>query len=242
MTRLSPPVAYECPACKTYLTRTKLWSFNNFGIRRWSDGQSSAWWWNSLAPLIRCPGCTALHWIDDLEMWGEVPRKPAPVGRFMRLLIRITGDRRGMLADLAEWDAIPIGLKHARPAVNVDYGDLLAALKALGDSNSEREIYIRRRIWWLTNDPQRLREDDTRIADIPVVPDNFAQENKLRLLDLFECTESNFVEQGELLRQLGRFDEAIRCLKSVKPDGFSEVTASRIQTWAQEGETTLMLL
>jgi hypothetical protein len=37
----------------------------------------------------------------------------------------------------------------------------------------------------------------------------------------------NLIEQGELLRWLGRFDEAVAILKVVSPDGRSEVRAVR---------------
>ena len=45
------------------------------------------------------------------------------------------------------------------------------------------------------------------------------------------------IEQGELLRLLGRFDEAIGVLKAVPPDGHSEVRAVKIERLARSGDT-----
>jgi hypothetical protein len=69
-----------------------------------------------------------------------------------------------------------------------------------------------------------------------------AHVNALRLLGLFENDPAMQVERGELLRQLGRFDEAVAVLKAVKPDGHSEVKASKIQRLAQAGDTKLAAL
>jgi hypothetical protein len=69
-----------------------------------------------------------------------------------------------------------------------------------------------------------------------------AHPNVLRLLELFENDPSKQVERGELLRQLGRFDEAVEVLKAVKPDGHSEVKASKIQRLAEARHTELASL
>ncbi len=45
------------------------------------------------------------------------------------------------------------------------------------------------------------------------------------------------IEQGELLRQLGRFDEAIAVLKAVPADGHNEFRAVKIERLARSGDT-----
>ena len=54
----------------------------------------------------------------------------------------------------------------------------------------------------------------------------------LRILELIEDRPEARVTRGELLRQLGRFDEAVAVLKAVVPDGRSEVRAVRIERLA----------
>ena len=48
---------------------------------------------------------------------------------------------------------------------------------------------------------------------------------------------TEMIEQGELLRQLGRFDEAIAMLKAVPADGHSEVKAVKIERLARSGDS-----
>jgi hypothetical protein len=62
-----------------------------------------------------------------------------------------------------------------------------------------------------------------------------ARANRLRLLELIEANPKAQVTRGELLRQLGRFDEAVAVLKAIKPDGYSEVKAVRIERLATAG-------
>jgi hypothetical protein len=45
------------------------------------------------------------------------------------------------------------------------------------------------------------------------------------------------IQQGELLRLLGRFDEAIALLRAVPADGHSEVRAAKIERMARSGDT-----
>lgn len=46
----------------------------------------------------------------------------------------------------------------------------------------------------------------------------------------------SMIQQGELLRLLGRFDEAVAILKAVPPDGHSEIRASKIERLASSGD------
>ena len=53
------------------------------------------------------------------------------------------------------------------------------------------------------------------------------------ILDLLRDAEVkpwNMIQQGELLRLLGRFDEAVAVLKSVPADGHSEIRAAKIES------------
>jgi hypothetical protein len=59
------------------------------------------------------------------------------------------------------------------------------------------------------------------------------------LLDLLEAGRmdpDDQVQKGELLRHLGRFDEAIAVLRAVPPDGHNEVRAVKIERLALEGD------
>ena len=67
---------------------------------------------------------------------------------------------------------------------------------------------------------------------LPAVSDDVAHANIQRLLELIELDPGEQVMRGELLRQLGRFDEAAAVLRAVKPNGYSEVKAAKIERLA----------
>lgn len=51
-----------------------------------------------------------------------------------------------------------------------------------------------------------------------------------------ETHPMSLIQQGELLRLLGRFDEAVAILKAVPTDGHSEIKALKIEKLARSGE------
>lgn len=53
---------------------------------------------------------------------------------------------------------------------------------------------------------------------------------------------TNRAAYGYLLRQRSLFDEAVAVLKAVKPNGYSEVKASKIQRLAMAGKSRLQVI
>jgi hypothetical protein len=65
------------------------------------------------------------------------------------------------------------------------------------------------------------------------------QGNMQAILDMLneeEVHSRDMLLQGELLRLLGRFDEAIAVLKAVPTDGYSEIKALKIERLARSGD------
>jgi hypothetical protein len=65
------------------------------------------------------------------------------------------------------------------------------------------------------------------------------------ILDILQDSEVQpwlMIQQGELLRMLGRFDEAVAVLKAVLPDGHSEVRVGKIERLASTGDTQVRIL
>jgi hypothetical protein len=149
----------------------------------------------------------------------------------------MTGDKIGRLRDERKWALLPTGIKQAKSIVRLecadDFIEALAALPAADDDG--REVYLRRRLWWASSDHQRVRVDGMLVTASPAVAAAPALANRLRLLELLEHDPKAQVERGELLRQLGRFDEAVAVLKAVKPDRYSEVKAVKIERLAAAG-------
>jgi hypothetical protein len=241
MTRLSAPTLYQCPACVGYFTHAVLTSLHFYDdVPEWSDGMNGQWWAGMGAPVGRCPACSKVVWVDDATAVMPAPCQPRPIGAVARLWYRVTGDRKGLLRDERDWVALPREIKEADRIDSLQSArDLMAAFTALLPDAGDREIYVRRRLWWASNDHHRLRADGVPTASLPAVAPAETRTNVLRLLELLENAHNLQVERGELLRQLGRFDESVAVLKAVKPNGNSEVKASKIQRLAQARDSEL---
>lgn len=163
------------------------------------------------------------------------PSEPLPIGSLARAWHRMMGDKRGRLRKEREWHALPKGLQHAQRIDGLHHAhDLIDALGALRPDALDREIHLRRRLWSASNDHLRGQHGLAYIG-LPGVAEEVAHANALRLLELFEHDPDEQVARGELLRQLGRFDEAVAVLKAVKPDGYREVKALKIKRLALAG-------
>ena len=172
----------------------------------------------------------------------RLPRHTPMMGGLDRLWHRMTGDRNGRLREVLEWEALPTAIKNAE---SLDWlskaGDFLGALTNRQPQSRERELHLRVRLWWALNDHHR-QDSSSSTAPPPPMHNNIARPNMLRILELIEDTPKAKVTRGELLRQLGRFDEAVAVLKAVVPDGRSEVRAVRIERLARAGITGLQEL
>lgn len=237
MTRFTPPDLYQCPACAGYFKRYVLASLHYCDdVPYWSDGKSGQWWAGAGAPAGRCPTCRSVVWIDDAIVVMPAPHAPRKVGPVARLWHQITGDKRGRLRAEQEWAALPTGIKHAKSIDSLECpADVIDALAALPAADGGREVYLRRRLWWASSDYQRMHGDGEMVVSPPIIDAALARANRLRLLELFEHDPKEQVARGELLRQLGRFDEAVAVLKAVKPDGYAEVKAVKIEWLALAG-------
>lgn len=234
MTCFAPPDLHKCPACAGYFQRDVLVSFHYYDdMPEWSDGMSGQWWAGASAPVGRCPACCRIVWIDDAIAVMQAPMEPGKIGPIGRLWHRVTGDKRGRLRDERKWALLPTGIKQAKSIERLecadDFIEALAALPAADDDG--REVYLRRRLWWASSDHLRGDHDGACVA-LPSVTEEMAHANMQRLLALIEHDPKAQVTRGELLRQLGRFDEAVEVLKAVVPDGHSEVKAVKIERLA----------
>jgi len=106
-------------------------------------------------------------------------------------------------------------------------------------------LWLRRRIWWQLNDRYRERSDGTPYPNVPTLPAHEERANMEALFALLvqaDTEDRDMVQMGELLRLLGRFDEAIAVLRAVPPDGRSEIRASMIERLARADDVRVQLL
>lgn len=232
MTRFAKPLLLETPCCQQKVMRRRFASINSFGLSsRWSDGYTSVLMVSEASRLAYCAGCNKTYWLEDAAELGVVPSfndKPSVRGSWLG---RIFGKKPGAIAgekvaavDLHDLDFVDYH-EHPRPA------DLLLAVLREEWSDQERELYLRTRLWWIGNHSQRARRKVSPMAG------EQANENMLRLLTLHQAAPAS--DQGamaiaELLRQLGRFDEAISTLNGHSSDS---VRAAAIAAAATRGES-----
>lgn len=244
MTSFHAPDVYQCPACEVFVLRPRMRSLNFMGTRDWSDGAPTAWWSAGLHPLVRCPACRDHFWIEDLEPLGEMPYQPRPIGRLERVLARWRGDPKGRLQAEAEWLQVPQAWKVAERVDSVELDDLAALLAKADGLDRDKLLWLRRRLWWSMND--RFRDvGDSAVLDAPAaqqLDDRANMQALLELLDAGELDSGDMVEKGELLRQLGCFDDAVAVLTAVPANGYDEVRAVRIVALARAGDRVVRAL
>lgn len=240
MTRFSAPDVYQCPKCHGYLLWAGLLSFNTYGIRTtWSDGAAPLTELLDSCAIRCCPSCSTVLWKEDLAAIGTLPRAPRPLGPLARMLAMWGGDKHGQLRAHREWDHLPPGWKNAENGRYLEFADLQSALSGVTSSSPDREMFLRRRFWWATNDHARQRSDGSPVAEQPLVGDAERTANMVRLIELLEASECGIAERAELLRQLGRFDEAMNLLRSDAPEIRSSANAAWTLRWAKARDAEL---
>lgn len=214
MTRFAEPLLLATPCCQEKVMQRRFASINSFGISsRWSDGYTTVPLVSETSRLAYCPGCNKTYWLEDATKLGVVPpvdKKPTSSSGWLRRVFSKGCDNpeQESVAQV-DWQGLfpPHYHKSPRPA------DLLLAVLREEWSNAEREIYLRTRLWWLGNHGQRGWRTVSPMNDAQ------AEANMLRLLVLHQATPASDQDVeviAELLRQMGRFDEAITALKGCR--------------------------
>jgi len=196
-------------------------------------------WWRQ-EPLVRCSACAALFWLEDIEPVGIMPDAPRPIGRFIRAWLRWRGDPQGLLHSEEEWSRAMASWGQAGYIGSVKFDDVMYVLARSKGISRARVLWLRKRIWWDLNDRYRSRQDGSSIPDVPTWPQALERSNMEAILAMLReggRHPTDMIEQGELLRELGRFDEAIAVLKAVPADGHSEVRAVKIERLARSRDS-----
>lgn len=237
MTSFTRPDVHQCPDCQGYLLWPNLKSFNTYGITTtWSDGATPLIGMLDGCTARSCPTCRAVLWKEDLEVLGTLISAPWPLRPLSRKLAEWFGDKHGYLRAEDEWAAIPAAWKKAEHGSRLEYADMQRTLLATLEPKLDREMFLRRRVWWATNDHIRRHPDGSRVTEEPVAAEADRQANMLRLIELHETARSAFAERAELLRHLGRFEDAISLLTSGAPEIRDSSTAAWTLRWAKAGD------
>ena len=243
MTSFQSPAVHSCPGCDVFFLRRRVSTINFLDAQDWSDGMPTVWW--KQEPLVRCGTCAALFWLDDTEPVGIMPERPRPIGRLTRAWMRWRGDPEGRFRHEEEWSHALALWGSARYIDNVNFDDVAYVLARSERVSRDRLLWLRKRIWWGLNDRYRNRDDGTPFPDVPSWPEADERANMEAILDMLqegEVLPGGMIQQGELLRLLGRFDEAVAVLRAVPADGRGEVRAVKIESLARSGDTQVRLL
>ena len=237
MTNFTRPDVHQCPDCQGYLLWPNLKSFNTYGTATtWSDGAAPLRGMLDGCTARSCPTCRAVLWKKDLEVLGTLTTAPRPVRPLSRKLAEWFGDKHGYLRAEDEWAAIPAAWKDAEHGARLEYSDMQRALMAMHALDRDSEMFLRRRIWWATNDHIRRHPDGSRVTEEPITAEADRQANMLRLIELHETARGAFAERAELLRHLGRFEDAISLLTSGASEIRDSSTAAWTLRWAKAGD------
>lgn len=155
------------------------------------------------------------------------------MGALPRIWYLLTRDRSGRLRGEREWAFLSLKIKRAERLIGISTTqDYVEALAQIAHMPPDREEYLRRKLWWASNDHLR-RESNAQTLDVDA-----ERANMERLLALLPFTPT--LERVELYRQLGCFQEALALLPSVKADQW--VKADLQRQWATAGDSTMRVI
>ncbi|MBL8421314.1 MAG: hypothetical protein JNK92_11840 [Dechloromonas sp.] len=210
MTRFVEPAVLACPICESPVLKTRLASFNDFGAVYWSDNYASIVGLGSTGPIVCCPVCEGMFWTEDAKQLGIMPKYPESL-KWSWLRRKLASDMESVAAAESAWKSKPDSWDWAGNLQQPRGRELLWALEHVPGSNQEREIFIRTKLWWAGNAPLRGHKSGS-----PMTTDQ-EQQNMAALLKLkrgMPPEKRDLLLEGELLREMGCFEEAISILEA----------------------------
>jgi hypothetical protein len=195
-----PDKLIECPNCKALARVFTLLSGNTFGAKRWTDGKIFAPMLPRPPAITKCRNCGRYFWLSDAKVIGE------------------------LLLWEPEAEKIPSEWKAAEPVRELSEAEYIEAIKIGMAHNREQELYLRIHAWWASNDRLRFNQDAGEQAQTIFKHSAEAIMNLERLLNLLDITDPDErLMKAEILRELGRFDEAIQLLEFDFPSKYTSI-------------------
>jgi len=198
-----PDKVIECPKCKELARVFTLVSGNTFGARKWTDGKMIAPMLPRPPAVTKCKKCGHYFWTSDAKEIGELP---------------LWG---------AEAEKIPSKWKAAERVRELSETEYLEAINIGIASTKEQELHLRICAWWAGNDSLRSQGqspgDQTQTVPTRSLEATINLEHLLELLDIRNPDQR--LMKAEVLRELGRFDDAIRVLEFHFPSEYANVVA-----------------
>lgn len=242
MSRFSPRKSYECPHCTAHFSQCGVASFNNFGTTRWSDGFDNNWILLADRKFGRCPHCNKQIWLNDCATVPTIhrpspppdqPSTPEPSSLFQRLSAWLSRSRtqEDLLSQMLALSKRNDSDHMITPELD-DYQEAIATQPL----SPEREMHLRKRMLWLSNDHQRYPHRQPKLSAIE-------RENNLLAIAALcsgQDDQRDWCLHGEVLRLLGRFEDALDVLNQGKD--FDSESAKAISEFALQSQDQVQVI
>ena len=230
-----PDKVIVCPSCKGLETYLTLYSFTEIRPYTWTDGFRISMQRPRPPGIVKCGQCSYVYWLKDAEVIGEVP--------------------------LWGGTTSSPGWHKAEHVVEPSETDYYAALASGLGRTPEEERSARVLGWWKSNEPLRgdivtqvykswnfspVRENAGRRVRHEIGTWNLdpptRQANMELLLALLDMSNAgDRLMKAEVLRQLGRFDEALAALRNVGSEEASWIV-DQVRPLCEEEDQLVRLL
>jgi len=198
-----PDKVIECPKCKELARVFTLVSGNTCGTRRWTDAKVIAPMLPRPPAVTKCKKCGHYFWTSEAKNIGEIP----------------------LWEDEAE--KIPSKWKAAEHVRELSETEYLEAINIGVAGTKEQGLHLRICAWWASNDSLRSQgqnpDDQTQTVPVRSLEATMNLEHLLELLNIRNPDQR--LMKAEVLRELGRFDDAIRILEFHFPNEYASVVA-----------------
>ena len=208
-----PTLIIACPECDFLMEKDTVTSGNTLGARYWSNGKVTAPMLPDYPAITSCGGCHAFFWIQNAKVKKTIPF--GLDGTIDELILnfdvksflkkRKKGDQ--LLEREKEKDSKPKEKKKEKDlgVKGLTLKELNRAINEGLGNTKERELYLRKHLWWAVNDKENKNKD----ASIKKIKEsNFIGMEVL----LSQANPEDCIMKAEIKRQSGDFQEALKCL------------------------------
>lgn len=207
---IGPIQVISCPNCKELVKYYSLISGNTFGSVLWSDGKRESPMMLNTPSVVQCHNCLNIYWLQDATKIGEYEpfdNKESPL-YYQQEYRKLKWDQVGYVQE-------PFESGYYRAI----------AKKLFKDTEQEKRLRIL--TWWKRNDDYRDSKQYSRKRRVDISPE--CEDNMNKLLTLVDLeNENEQLMYAELLRELRRFDDAIKLFSSIKNPMFNSIITTQL--------------
>ena len=208
--RPGPDKIITCPYCNSLSSHFTLISSNTLGASLWTDGKFEAPMRPESPIIAKCWSCERFYWLEDASYIGNSWEDAYSEKIIMPENDPGTGEK-GQFAVYLLFSKTSTGFiwdgREGQPIKKLPIDEYSEALTRGMANNRTKEIYLRKCIWWIDNDPLRIEKNPSNNAPF------HNNENLMHLQNILDAKiESERLLKAEIARELGRFKESLEIL------------------------------